>query len=307
MVGQAVRRALRFLVLGLLLGALPIGLAAAGQADKIVFVYGDANARGVPLFLITVAADGSGRTPIVEGASFAYPAWSPDRSQIAFVGDSDCLLAVSADGSGSHRLARGSCSDSAPTWSPDGRRIAFTRGTSRSSLYVVEADGSSLRRLSDKLGFGEGDLSEAWSPDGKRILFVRLRTAGSSVTGELYTVAPDGSGVRLLYRPPRGQFVSQADWAADGRIALVLARKDGREVLATTGADGKGIRELVRFPAKQNEQVRGLAFSPDGSKIVYCYFVYHGGEVSESVREISVVSVSGGPPEHLFDGCYPDW
>ena len=51
----------------------------------------------------------------------------------------------------------------------------------------------------------------------------------------------------------------------------------------------------------------GLAFSPGGSKIVYCYSVYHGGEISESVREISVVSVSGGPPERLFDGCDPDW
>ena len=253
MFAPAVRRALRLRLLVLaLLAALPSGLAGAGQAHKIVFVYGDPYARGVPLFIITVNPDGSERTPIAEGASPGGPAWSPDHTQIAYTGDDDCVLVANADGSDARRLARGVCSDMSPGWSPDGRRIAFTRGRERGALFVVGADGSGLRRLSGKLGFAASDVSQAWSPDGKRILFVRWRRAGKLDTSDLSTVAPSGGGAVLLYRPPSGQLVTQADWAPDGRIALVLQRKDGRDVLATIGADGTGFRELVRFPAKKN-------------------------------------------------------
>jgi TolB protein len=56
-----------------------------------------------------------------------------------------------------------------------------------SDLYVVNADGSGLRRLTRnaaKLRWF------AWSPDGRTIAFLR--------NGEVYTVKADGSGERRL-------------------------------------------------------------------------------------------------------------
>ena len=44
------------------------------------------------------------------------------------------------------RLTRNRVADGSPDWSPDGTRIAFARGR---HVYVVNADGTGLRRLSD--------------------------------------------------------------------------------------------------------------------------------------------------------------
>lgn len=52
-----------------------------------------------------------------------------------------------------------------PAWSPDGRRIAFS---SDSDIYVMNADGSEVRQLTDHEAV---DRTPAWSPDGSRIAF----------------------------------------------------------------------------------------------------------------------------------------
>ena len=110
-------------------------------------------------------ADGSEpRNLTQDPAKDVRPAWSPDGRRIAFVsrrdGNSEVYV-MNADGSGKRNLTRDRASDDYPTWSPDGRRIAFLRGRLYSNnpgglgvhrfygyhLYVVNADGSGLRRL----------------------------------------------------------------------------------------------------------------------------------------------------------------
>jgi dipeptidyl aminopeptidase/acylaminoacyl peptidase len=63
-----------------------------------------------------------------------------------------------------------------PAWSPDGTRIAFEHfGDGQvlpSRIYVMNADGSDVRRLTargDTTQDGESD--PVWSPDGSRIAF----------------------------------------------------------------------------------------------------------------------------------------
>ncbi|MGH7607824.1 MAG: hypothetical protein ACREME_10845, partial [Gemmatimonadales bacterium] len=60
-----------------------------------------------------------------------------------------------------------------PSWSPDGQQLVFSGfDGGLSDLYVVNRDGTGLRRLtSDKYA----DLHPAWSPDGKTIAFVTDR------------------------------------------------------------------------------------------------------------------------------------
>ena len=58
-----------------------------------------------------------------------------------------------------------------PAWSPDGQQIAFVRSTGSwqpsGSLWLMNADGTSPRRVADNVGF------PTWFPDGKSLLGIR--------------------------------------------------------------------------------------------------------------------------------------
>jgi Tol biopolymer transport system component len=57
-------------------------------------------------------------------------------------------------GANPRRLTQINSDDPSPTWSPDGRYIAFWGGT---GLYLVGADGSGLRQLTNRGGYGPID------------------------------------------------------------------------------------------------------------------------------------------------------
>ena len=119
-------------------------------------------------------ADGSGKRrltdPKLEDAHFS--AWSPDGKRIAFVvgrgeGFSESeidfgseIYVMNADGTRQRRLTRNSSDDYSPSWSPDGTRIVYTRHNLTKycepivvscdiDIYVMNADGSGKRRLTD--------------------------------------------------------------------------------------------------------------------------------------------------------------
>jgi TolB protein len=90
--------------------------------------------------------------------------WSPDGRRIALVRAGTPRAAgiflAARDGRARKRLTRGL--DSEPAWSPDGRRIAFRRGLLVGDIYVVKADGSTLRNLTRTPDLDE--RQPAWRP-----------------------------------------------------------------------------------------------------------------------------------------------
>jgi TolB protein len=104
------------------------------------------------------------------------PSFSPDGTQIAFNSDrsgSPQIYVMNADGSGLHRISRGS-GYKTPVWSPTGDWIAFTKqeGSGMSapfSIGVMKPDGSDERILSTSY-FEEGPT---WAPNGRYIMFHR--------------------------------------------------------------------------------------------------------------------------------------
>ena len=62
---------------------------------------------------------------------------------------------------------------------------------SNPEIYVMNADGSNLQRLTDNAG---DDTDPDWSPDGRRIVFVSNRDGND----ELYLMNADGSDPRRL-------------------------------------------------------------------------------------------------------------
>ncbi|MFC2015983.1 hypothetical protein ACFLUM_03535 [Chloroflexota bacterium] len=83
------------------------------------------------------------------------PAWAPDRDVIVFVSTAsgnDEIYAVNVDRSDLRRLTTNTWEwDKHPSWSPDGKQIAFfsNRSTGRTQIWVMNADGSKERNISD--------------------------------------------------------------------------------------------------------------------------------------------------------------
>ena len=127
------------------------------------------------------------------------PAWS-SRNRIAFTrgGSADrpgsgAVYTIRPGGGGQRLLARRA---SDPSWSPRGTRLVLVRPRGRlTSLWVVRADGSGLRRM---ITPGADDPRRpCWSPDGRQIAYTGF--GGSLVAQRLrdrrvQEVARGGSG-----------------------------------------------------------------------------------------------------------------
>jgi TolB protein len=187
------------------------------DGERLVFARAKRGGReDVETFLYVVSADGSGervlrreppgRTPVFLTA----PAWSPDGKRIAFTritfGDEPgaAVYVMDADGQHARKLVDEALE---PDWSPDGRRIAvasyrdrvgrtcFQECSLNSEIYVVDADGGNLRRLTTSVA---NEASPTWSPDGKRIAFVSDRSGRNVHEYELYVVDGGGGDPRRL-------------------------------------------------------------------------------------------------------------
>ena len=84
-----------------------------------------------------------------------------------------------------------------PAWSPNGGKIAFASNRDGlAELYVMNADGSGVRRLTDHIGFSG---RPAWSPDSSRIASGCELEIGNQ---DICTINADGSGLMRLTSDP---------------------------------------------------------------------------------------------------------
>jgi len=209
--------------------------------------------------------DGSGiqnltNHPAIEGRHPEYvwpgrPAWTPDRSKIAFTSDRDGngeVYLMDADGSNQVNLTNHPANDMAPTWSPDGSRFVFTSDRDGDwKVYAMNVDGTGFVSL------GEAGLGLDWSPDGSRIAFWWFHDERSF--SEVYVMNADGTGVFQLADTPDDLDFDPV-WSPDGSQIAWLGRS-GVGVF-TMNADGSN-------PVQINTGGAWPHWSPDGSQISY--------------------------------------
>ena len=157
--------------------------------------------------------DGAGRTALTEAEADAYGAvWAPEGERIAFVaGEAGGMriYVMNSDGSERRALTPASQSSLRPAWSPDGRSIAFDAGAGLRAIYILSAEGTGLRRLTE----GPAAWGPSWSPDGRQIAYTRQDGARS----EPYVMNSDGTNQRPLGGEPRHERVAGvvvAGWPA---------------------------------------------------------------------------------------------
>ena len=201
--------------------------------------------------------DVSGAAPAVNGA-------------LAFYSDRDGnpeIYVMNSDGSGLIRLTDDPAFDDSPALSPDGRQIAFLTARHdpnpqfpdfKYEIYVVNSDGSSLRRLTNTEA---AEDHPAWSPDGRQLIF----DADYDEDGyyEIYTMQADGTAVtRLTFNAANDQF---ADWSPDGTQIAFASDRNGNWDVFVMNVDGSEQRPLTNTP----DWELFPAWSPDGASIAF--------------------------------------
>jgi Tol biopolymer transport system component len=144
-----------------------------------------------------------------------------------------------------------------PAISPDGRRIAFSvRHRAQLLLYVMQADGTNARIISDSL---ELQGAPAWAPDGKSI----TSAADDHGVPRLFRVPVDGGTPALFVQ----EYSVDPAWAPDGRL-LIYSGPD----IGTTFSVKAVTADAAAHPLLALTLTRGarhLVFLPGGRTLVF--------------------------------------
>ncbi len=240
--------------------------------------------------------DGSGlRRLTTSDFEEAYPAWSPDGTQLAFqararagaeVVPGAWTLAVADVAAGSALLL---LPGERPAWSPDGTQLVFQRGAVGSTGLLLLALSSGMER---PLTGGVVEAREpAWSPDGRSIAY-RARLPGE--VWQVWLVNADGTTPRALtaFASDAGAFA----WSPDG---TQLAVERAGDILLVNVADGSQ-RHLTGSAAYDQTP----AWSPTGSDLVFAagWDLFRVAAVGSSAAR----NLTAHPDYDLFPAWSPD-
>jgi Tol biopolymer transport system component len=128
-------------------------------------------------------------------------------------------------------------------------------------IYIMNADGSNLRRLTEAPGYDGGPF---FSPDGQRIIWRHFEENG--MIADVWTMKPDGSDKR------RTTDFKSMSWAPfyhpSGKYVIFTSNKFGFENFELFMVDANGEHEPVRVTFTNGFD--GLpVFSPDGTKLCW--------------------------------------
>jgi TolB protein len=174
-------------------------------------------------------------------------------------------------------------------FSSDGKKLIFqsTRdGYPADQIYVINTDGSGLRRVSN----GQGRCTCAYFLQGdRRILYASTHMADPAPPPppdrsqgyvwaiypgyDIFTARPDGSDVRRITTAPG--YDAEATVSPNGRRIVFTSMRDGDLELYTMDPDGRNVRRLTHTVGYDG----GAFFSPDGRKL--CFRAHRPKSVSE--------------------------
>ena len=277
--------------------------AWAPSGDRIAYVDSEEQ-------LHVVGADGRGdhlatRLPL-DPFSVGPLHWSPDGQTIACK-TSDGIFAVDVATGSTRKLLEGDYSARietiGPTWSPDSRWLAFDRQEETySDVWVVNRDGSGLRRVTGGVRNGGDNIDPQWDPLGRptsRLPRAPRSTAIPSSTlteRELRTTAP----VTAL--------------AADGTLVALVAPENGcgapelwrvgrRQLVTISDTECVAVGPCTARPCQTNGGETTDQVAVAGTRVLWAH---EGREGNTPFADVLMATVDRPVPVVLDQDAYAD-
>jgi Tol biopolymer transport system component len=190
------------------------------------------------------------------------PAWAPDGSQVAFVGNGSVFVVAATGGSPKRLVETPGNPVLDVAWSPDGQSVAYSNAT---GLWLKPVGSGPARPLVEN----RVAHSLAWSPDGTRLAFVEgiPATLDNMSAGPVRIV---DVATRTLIAVTRSDVVNLSPvWAPDGRSLYYTSNAQGtldvyRQLVTRAGQPRDSAQRITA-----GLSARHISLSSDGTRMAY--------------------------------------
>jgi TolB protein len=235
--------------------------------------------------------DGYNAQPVTRDAvNVAAPAWAGNKLALYYVSYKfgNPYIFFQDLGSTERRTFAGyPGSNISPGASPDGRKVAMILSKDGATdLYVANADGSDLRRLTKSR---EDESSPCWSPDGQWICFAAKVNLGDRQTRSLCKVSASGGSVQRISTGGVSN-PTEPDWSPDGKWIVFTAQMGGFELCVAPSQGGTATVLVSGEDASWAPNSRTVVYAQRGSRRLSLLDV-----PTKQTKDISRISGSSQP------------